>query len=95
MTKAKTLPVANTRMLMLAAASAMAFGIGSAMAQSQVPSSAEGAYFSQPQAQQQGAPKTAKGFWGRIGAGASDIEHAHVGHALPFNGDYGDLANPG
>jgi hypothetical protein len=95
MTNAKTLPLTNTRMLLLAAAASMAFGIGTAMAQSQVPSAAQGAYFSQAQTQQQATPKTAKGFWGRIEAGASDIGHAHAGHTLPFNGDYGDLANPG
>ena len=87
-----------TKRLMLSAVTTFALGVGTAMAQSQVPGAAEGAYFSQPQTQQQtqqAAPKTAKGFWGRIEAGASDIEHGHVGHTLPFNGDYSDLANPG
>jgi len=86
----------NTRTLMLAAVTALTLGTGAAMAQSEVPSGAEGAYLSQ---QRQAAPKTAGNLWGRIEgrvqAGASDIEHAHVGHALPFNGDYSDLANPG
>jgi len=33
----------------------------------------------------------------RVQAGSSDVGTARsrVGHELPFNGDYGDLANPG
>jgi hypothetical protein len=86
----------TTKTLMLAAVAALTLSAGAAMAQSEVPSSAEGAYMSQ---QRPAAPKTANTGWGRfearVQAGASDIEHAHVGHVLPFNGDYGDLANPG
>jgi hypothetical protein len=86
----------TSKTLMLAAVTALTLGVGAAMAQSEVPSGAEGAHLSQ---QRRAAPKTANNLWGRIEgrvqAGASDIEHAHVGHALPFNGDYGDLANPG
>jgi hypothetical protein len=95
-TKTGVLTMNTTKTLMLAAATALTLGAGAAMAQSQVPSGAEGAYMSQ---QRPAAPKTANNTWGRfearVQAGASDIEHAHVGHALPFNGDYGDLANPG
>jgi hypothetical protein len=77
---------------MLAAMTALTLGVGSAMAQSEVPSSAAGDYFSQ---QRHAAPKTVKNWWGRVQAGASDVEHAHVGHVLPFDGDYTTLANPG
>jgi hypothetical protein len=84
-----------TKTLMLAAVTALTLSAGAAMAQSQVPSAAAGATLTQ----QQTAPKTANNLWGRIEArvqaGASDIEHAHVGHVLPFNGDYSDLANAG
>jgi hypothetical protein len=86
----------TTKTLMLAAVTALTLGAGAAMAQSEVPSDTEGAYFAQ---QRQAAPKTTTNWLGRvesrIQAGASDVEHAHVGHVLPFNGDYGDLANPG
>jgi hypothetical protein len=86
----------TTKTVMLAAVTALTLSAGAAMAQSEVPSGAEGAYLAQ---QRQTAPKPATNLWGRIEgrvqAGASDIEHAHVGHTLPFNGDYGDLANPG
>jgi hypothetical protein len=53
-----------TKRIMLSAVTTFALGIGSAMAQSQVSKAAEGAYFSQPETQQQAAPKTSKGFWG-------------------------------
>jgi hypothetical protein len=71
----------NTKTLMLAAVTALTLGVGTAMAQAQVP-------------QQQAAPKTTN-LWGRIGAGASDIEHGPRGHVLPFDGGYTTLANPG
>jgi hypothetical protein len=93
MLNTKTLTMDTTKTLMLAAAAAMTIGIGSAMAQSQVPSDAEGAYYSRPH-MQQATPKPTS-VWGRIGAGASDVEHGPRGHVPPFNGDYGDLANPG
>ncbi|MGD0434702.1 MAG: hypothetical protein ABSA58_26800 [Acetobacteraceae bacterium] len=81
----------TTKTLMLAAVTALTLGVGTAMAQSQVLSNAEVTSVSQ----QQTAPKPASDLWGRIEAGASDIEHAHVSHVLPFNGDYSDLANAG
>jgi hypothetical protein len=82
----------TTTTLMLATVTVLTLGVGSAMAQSEVPSGAAGDFFSQ---QRQAAPKTVKNWWGRVQAGASDVEHAHVGHVLPFGGDRTTLANPG
>ena len=84
----------TTRNLMLAAVAALSLGVGTAMAQSQVPSSNEGAYFTQ---QRQAAPKIMNGWAGPVQSGSSDVETPRpgIGHVLPFNGNYGDLANPG
>jgi hypothetical protein len=68
--------------LMISAVTSLALGVGTAMAQSPA-----------PQQPRQAAPSTS--VWSHIQAGASDIEHGPEGHAVPFNGDYGDLANPG
>jgi hypothetical protein len=82
------------RNLMLAAVAALSLGVGTAMAQSQVPSSNEGAYFTQ---QRLTAPKILNGWAGPVQSGSSDVEtpRSGIGHVLPFNGNYGDLANPG
>jgi len=84
----------TTRNLLLAAVAALSLGAGAAMAQSQVPSSNEGAYFPQ---QHQAAPKILNGWAGPVQSGSSDIEtpRSGFGHVLPFNGNYGVLANPG
>jgi len=84
----------TTRNLMLAAVAALSLGVGTAMAQSQVPSSNEGTYFIQ---QRQAAPNMLKGWAGPVQSGSSDVEspRSGIGHVLPFNGNYGDLANPG
>jgi hypothetical protein len=82
----------NAKTLMLAAATALTLGVGTAMAQSEVPSGVAGDYFA---GQRQAAPTTAPSPWIRIQAGASDIKSRHVGHVLPFNGEYTRLANPG
>ena len=83
----------TTKTLMLAAVTILTLGSGAAMAQNESPSDAGRAQVSQ----QQTAPKPTTNLWGRIEArvqaGASDIEHGS--HVVPFNGDYGDLANPG
>ena len=73
-----------TKRLMISAVTSLALGVGTAMAQA--PQQTQ-------QTQQQVAPKT--NIWSRIQTGASDIEHGPRGHVLPFNGDFGDLANPG
>jgi hypothetical protein len=82
------------RNLMLAAVAALTLGAGTAMAQSQVPSSNEGAYFIQ---QRQTAPRLLNGWAAPVQSGSSDVEtpRSGIGHVLPFNRDYGDLANPG
>ena len=70
----------NTRNLMLAAVAALSLGVGTAMAQSQVPSSNEGTYYSQP-------PTVTNS---QVQAGASDVE---TGYQVAW--DYSTLANPG
>jgi len=82
----------NAKTLMLAAATALTLGVGTAMAQSEVPSGVAGDYFA---GQRQAAPRTAANPWTRLQAGASDIKSGHVGHVVPFNGEYTRLANPG
>jgi hypothetical protein len=81
----------NTKTLMLVAVTAVTLGVGTAMAQSLVPSGAAGDYLA---GQRQATLRTAPNPWIRlqdpIQAGASDIDHAHdmVGHTLPFDGGY-------
>jgi hypothetical protein len=84
----------TTRKLLLVAVSVLSLGAGAAMAQSQVPSSNEGAYFIQ---QHQAAPKVLNGWAGPVQSGSSDVEtqSSGIGHVLPFNGNYSVLANPG
>jgi hypothetical protein len=55
--------------LMLTAATALSLGAGAALAQSEVPSAAEGAYFS---SQRQAVPQTAN--HGQVQSGASDTD---------------------
>jgi hypothetical protein len=74
----------NTKTLMLAAATALSFGAGAAMAQSEVPSAAQATYFS---GQRQAASRIISG-----GAGASDLG-TQRGGAGRFG--YTTLANPG
>src|SRR5277367_6514541 len=78
----------TTRNLLLAAVAALSLGAGAAMAQSQVPSSNEGAYFPQ---QRQAAPKIMNSWAGPIQSGSADVEtpRSGIGHVLPFNGNYG------
>ena len=75
----------NAKTLMLAAVAALTIGAGSAMAQT-VPSRT-GNFWQIPSLNQ---PRVNHD---RIQAGSSDVERGS--HMLPFNGDYGDLANPG
>jgi len=81
----------TTKTLMLAALTALSLGVGTAMAQSEVPSSAEGAYFS---GQRQAAPKTVNTRSGQVQSGTSDVDNERS-HVPAFNGDYGTLANSG
>jgi hypothetical protein len=82
----------NTKTLMLAAVTALTLGVGTAMAQSEVPGGAEGAYYAQ---QRQAAPKIVNSWQGQVQSGSSDVGASRNSHALPFNGDFGNLASPG
>jgi hypothetical protein len=80
-----------TKTLALAALAALSLGIGSAMAQSDGASMPTDFYgvVNAPT----GIHKVATT---RIQAGSSDANAARSrAHVPPFNGDYGDLANPG
>jgi hypothetical protein len=61
----------TTKTLMLAAITALSLGVGTAMAQSEVPSAAEGAYYS---GQRQAAPQTANPGSGQAQSGSSDVD---------------------
>jgi hypothetical protein len=74
-----------TKTLMLAAVTALTLSAGAAMAQSEVPSAGEAAYFA---GQRHVAPKIVN-----EGSGSSDVDSARGGAAAQFN--YGTLANPG
>jgi hypothetical protein len=74
----------STKTFMLAAVTALTLGVGTAMAQSEVPSAAQATYFS---GRHQAVPRMING-----GAGASDLDWQHVG---PAHFDYTTLANPG
>lgn len=86
----------NTKTLMLAAVTALSLGVGTAMAQSEVPSAPEATYFS---GHRQAAPATINTWAGQVQSGSSDVESARFGagsQALPLPAyDYGTLANPG
>jgi len=77
---------------MLAAVTALTLGVGSAMAQSEVPAGA-GNYNGGRQAVP--AIVTDWSNQGQAQSGSSDIDAPRNSHVLPFNGDFGDLANPG
>jgi hypothetical protein len=81
----------TTKTLALGTLAALSIGIGSAMAQSEGPSMSADLYRAITESQ-----------WGNqaatpVQAGSSDTNmiQPENSHALPFNGDYGDLANPG
>jgi hypothetical protein len=61
---------------MLAAVTALSLGVGTAMAQSQVPSAAEGGYFS---GQHEAAPQTTNNGLGQVQSGSSDVTPTHPG----------------
>ena len=85
----------TTRMLMLAAVAALTIGAGTAMAQE---GSTDPGVPYWTLARQAQALKVAQARENaRVQAGSSDVGTARsrIGHELPFNGDYGDLANPG
>jgi hypothetical protein len=82
--------MSTTKTLALAALAALSLGIGSAMAQEggSMPADFYGVL---------NAPAgTHKIIAPCIQAGSPDVDAVRSGaHVLPFNGDYGDLANPG
>jgi hypothetical protein len=76
----------TTKTVILAARLFLALGVGSAMAQSEVPADA-GVVAAGPQTTIVSP---------RVQAGSSDMGAVRSGaHNLPFSGDFGDLANPG
>jgi hypothetical protein len=70
---------------------ALSLGAGAAMAQSEVPSAPRAIYLS---GQNQATPVSINTWSDRVQSGSSDAARAGA-HSVPFNGDYGDLANPG
>jgi hypothetical protein len=85
-TNTGVLTMTNTKTLMLAALTALTLGVGTAMAQSEVPAGA-GNWI--------GGPQVAPRILNQVQSGSSDVERSGAGHVLPFSGNYGDLANPG
>ncbi len=86
----------TTKTLLLAAVAALTIGAGSAMAQSEGHDSSGAPYWTL--ARQADALRVAEARnAAKVQAGSSDVGTAKtgIGHVLPFNGDYGDLANPG
>jgi hypothetical protein len=85
----------TTKNLALVALTALSLGMGTAMAQE------GGQDYPTPYwtlARQADALRVAQARSNaRVQAGSSDAGTAksRIGHALPFNGDFGDLANPG
>jgi hypothetical protein len=78
----------TTKTVLLAALTALSLGMGSAMAQSEVPAGAGNEVGGH-----QAAPRIVST---RVQAGTSDMGTVRSGgHILPFNGDFSDLANPG
>lgn len=61
----------STKTLMLAAVAALSLGVGTAMAQSEVPSAAEGAYFS---GQHKAAPQAMTDGSAQVPSGSSDVD---------------------
>jgi len=85
----------TTKTLMLAAVAALTIGAGAAMAQE---GSTDPGVPYWTLARQAQALKVAQARGNaRVQAGSSDVGAAKtgIGHVLPFNGNYGDLANPG
>jgi len=66
----------TTRTLMLAAITALSLGVGTAMAQSEVPSAIEGDYFS---GQRQAAPPVTNHGSRQVQSGSSDAVPMHSG----------------
>ena len=84
----------TSKTLALAALAALSLGIGSAMAQSEVPGGATIDYWGAKAiaTRQAQAPVSNK-----VQAGSSDMDtmRSGIGHELPFNFNFTTLANPG
>jgi hypothetical protein len=85
----------TTKTLALGALAALSIGIGTAMAQSEVPSISSDFYrmINPLPRGDKVAPPTVN----PVQSGSSDTDTSRSGarHVLPFNNDYGTLANPG
>jgi len=81
-----------TKRLILSAVTAMTLGVGTAMAQSEVP--AAGTPYWTLQRQIDEFQKAMARNPNQVQSGSSDVERLGA-HVVPLNGDYSDLANPG
>jgi hypothetical protein len=80
---------------MISAVTSLSLGVGTAMAQSEVPSAGAPYWTLQRQADTLHAAEARNPNLFAIPAGSSDIDHFGVSHTVPFNGNFGTLANPG
>ena len=85
----------TTKTLMLAAVTALTIGAGTAMAQEGHDDPGVPYWTLARQAQALRVAQARDN--ARVQAGSSDVSAAKtgIGHVLPFNANYGDLANPG
>jgi hypothetical protein len=86
----------TTKTIILAAVAALTVGAGAAMAQEGSQGNPGIPYWTL--ARQADALRVVQARnAARVQAGSSDVgaTRSRIGHALPFSGDYGDLANPG
>ena len=81
----------SSKTLFLAAVTALSLGMGVAYAQSEVP--AAGAPYWTLDRQADALRQVQARQIGRVQAGSSDVERGS--HTVPFNGNFGTLANPG
>jgi hypothetical protein len=94
-TEIGVLTMNTTKTLMLAAVAALTIGTGAAMAQEGTTDPGVPYWTLARQADALRVAQAREA--ARVQAGSSDVGAARsrVGHVLPFNGDFGDLANPG
>jgi hypothetical protein len=85
----------TTKTLILAAVTALTLGNGAAYAQSEGHDAAVPYWTLQRQADALRGAEARNPNLFAVPAGSSDVDHFGVGHTLPFNGNFGTLANPG
>ena len=85
----------TAKTLALGALAALSIGIGSAMAQSEGPSMSPEFYRASGVSTQRDEVTIPAAVPVQSGSSDTDTVRPQNSHALPFNGDYGDLANPG